>query len=299
MFHPVNPGWKTRPGWSEFGAPRPNGAWRTHRGFDYYVPRGTPIFASGDGTVVSVGYNASGYGHYCTVRYAQYTILVGHFLARPTVSVGQRVNARTQLGVVGQSGNAAGIQWNGLIHPHVEVRPLSGGVIDPLSVLSEFDRSSLAGGSGTPIPLPEEKDDDMSKPRIIQAFGLPDTAVIGGGMAYTFPNASELTTLRNVERETNPDIDKTQTVGDAGMSEDTRRALLQRIVNIYASAQGVQNTLAAVRQDITRVPGQSADAVDAKIAPRFDSIPAGGPGDASFTSEDRSILQQIRSFFRA
>lgn len=46
-------------------------------------------------------------------------------------------------------------------------------------------------------------------------------------------------------------------------------------------------------------PQAVADAVDAKLAPRFDGIASADAGDASFTSEDRSILQQIRSFFRA
>lgn len=128
-----------------------------------------------------------------------------------------------------------------------------------------------AATPGTPVNPGTE--DDMSKPRIIQAFGLPDTAVIGGGMAYLFPNAAELAHVRNMERPTNPGIDGTQTVGDAGMSEASRRELLNTIVNIYASAQGVQNSIAAVRADIAGIETGGATVDTGRVLEALAAVP--------------------------
>lgn len=152
MFAPVNPGWRLRPNWSRFGDPRPGGAWITHQGVDYYVPRGTPLWGSGDGVVVRVGFDRDGYGHFITTRYGRYNVLVAHLESRTPLNVGDRVNARTHIGTTGQSGNAAKVEWNGLIHPHVEVTDLNTGArIDPLPMLNDFDRSTLTGIPGTLI----------------------------------------------------------------------------------------------------------------------------------------------------
>ena len=152
MFAPVNPGWKLRPNWSRFGDPRPGGAWRTHQGVDYYVPRDTPVWASGDGVVVRIGYDPDGYGHFITTRYGRYNVLVAHLESRSPLKVGDRVTARTRIGTTGQSGNAAKVEWKGLIHPHVEVTDLNTGArIDPLPMLNDYDRTTLTGTPGTPI----------------------------------------------------------------------------------------------------------------------------------------------------
>lgn len=290
MHHPVNPGWRTRPGWSEFGAPRPRGAWKTHRGFDYYVPRGSTVYAAGDGVVSFVGFDKSGYGHYLIVRHAQYDVLIAHLLNRPSVNVGQQVTARTIVGTVGQSGNAGSIVWNGLIHPHVEVRTRSGGTINPLSVLTELDRNAQ----------PEPPKEPTMPLKIIAPLGLPDRGIIGEGFGYAFSDPGTFGHICNVWGLNQNDI---TWVGAPSNTEAQKRAVFNTIINVMRAGgapAGVVTTLkpvtdgiAATRADVAKVPAQTRTA----LQPDFAAIP-GGSAQGSFTADDRATLDAIRAVFK-
>ena len=82
---------------------------RMHRGVDFAAPRGTPILAAGDGTIVSIGRNGA-YGRYIRIRHnARYATAYGHLhrYARE-LRRGRRVRQGQVIGYVGSSGRSTG-----------------------------------------------------------------------------------------------------------------------------------------------------------------------------------------------
>jgi murein DD-endopeptidase MepM/ murein hydrolase activator NlpD len=80
---------------------------RPHNGTDYYAPRGTPVYAAGDGTVTRAGYSAAN-GHHVFIKHAggietKYL----HFTKR-LVNQGQKVAQGQTIGTVGSTGLATG-----------------------------------------------------------------------------------------------------------------------------------------------------------------------------------------------
>ena len=101
---------------------------RAHRGVDYAARTGTPIMATGDGTVVHKG-NKGGYGRTVILKHgSEYTTLYAHMskYAR-SVSRGKRVKQGQIIGYVGSSGLATGP------HLHYEFR-VNGAHRNPLKV---------------------------------------------------------------------------------------------------------------------------------------------------------------------
>jgi murein DD-endopeptidase MepM/ murein hydrolase activator NlpD len=87
-----------------------------HPGVDITSPRGTPIYASGDGIVQTPGGNAlSGYGIVVVINHGYgYESLYGH-MSRKVVNEGQKVKRGELIGYVGSTGMATGP------HLHYEV----------------------------------------------------------------------------------------------------------------------------------------------------------------------------------
>jgi murein DD-endopeptidase MepM/ murein hydrolase activator NlpD len=90
---------------------------RAHKGVDYAAPRGTPVKASGNGTVSFVG-RKGGYGKAVILRHgSMYTTVYAH-LSRYAkgVRTGRRVTQGQVIGYVGSTGLATGP------HLHYEFR---------------------------------------------------------------------------------------------------------------------------------------------------------------------------------
>ncbi len=89
---------------------------RLHTGSDFSAPRGTPIYAAGDGTLTMRGWNG-GYGNYIRIRHnANYQTAYAHMnRLAPGFSVGSRVRQGQIIGYVGTSGRSTGP------HLHYEV----------------------------------------------------------------------------------------------------------------------------------------------------------------------------------
>jgi murein DD-endopeptidase MepM/ murein hydrolase activator NlpD len=86
-----------------------------HAGLDFPAPTGTPVKATADGVVQSVGVNG-GYGLLIVVRHVDgYTTLFGH-LRKSAVSAGDSVTRGMVVGYVGSGGRSTGP------HVHYEVR---------------------------------------------------------------------------------------------------------------------------------------------------------------------------------
>lgn len=111
-------GWRTHP---------LTGNRRFHSGIDIGAPSGTPVVATGSGTVISAGWNG-GYGKAVIIQHndTQQT-LYGH-LSATSVQAGQTITQGTVIGLVGSTGNSTGP------HLHFESRmPIDGvwSAVDP------------------------------------------------------------------------------------------------------------------------------------------------------------------------
>ena len=92
---------------------------RPHRGTDYAAPRGTPVYAAGDGRVVKAGYTA-GNGNYVFIQHGEQYVTKYLHLHKRKVKQGQRVSQSQVIGTVGSTGAATG--------PHLHYEFLMDGV---------------------------------------------------------------------------------------------------------------------------------------------------------------------------
>ena len=96
-----------------------------HFGMDFTAPRGTPVYASGDGIVSRADNRASGYGKHIRIKHGfGYMSLYAH-LYKYNVRRGQKVKRGDLIGLVGNTGRSAGP------HLHYEVHK-NGEAINPI-----------------------------------------------------------------------------------------------------------------------------------------------------------------------
>ena len=82
---------------------------------DFTAPKGTPIYAPGDGKVVRADNRSSGYGNHIRIAHGfGYETLYGH-LSKYNVRVGQRIKRGDLIGYVGSTGRSEAP------HQHYEV----------------------------------------------------------------------------------------------------------------------------------------------------------------------------------
>ncbi|HEY9011321.1 MAG TPA: M23 family metallopeptidase, partial [Devosia sp.] len=111
---------------------------RLHAGIDLAAPRGTPIYAAGDGVVELAGWK-SGYGRYVEIKHVNgFETGYGHMnKIADSMKPGTRVRQGQVIGYVGSTGNSTGN------HLHFEIR-VNGRTVDPLSVKLPRDKSLSA-----------------------------------------------------------------------------------------------------------------------------------------------------------
>ena len=82
---------------------------KMHKGTDFAAPRGTPIYAAGDGTVEAAGRNGA-YGNYVRIRHnSEYATAYAHMKSvKRGVSKGGRVRQGQVIGFVGTTGRSTG-----------------------------------------------------------------------------------------------------------------------------------------------------------------------------------------------
>lgn len=91
------------------------GTTKFHEGMDFSAPIGTPVYATGNGTVVEAGWQ-SGYGNTVEIDHGyNYLTRVAH-LSKINVRKGQKVERGETIGLVGNTGKSTGP------HLHYEVR---------------------------------------------------------------------------------------------------------------------------------------------------------------------------------
>ncbi|MGZ9103394.1 MAG: M23 family metallopeptidase [Rhodoplanes sp.] len=101
---------------------------KMHTGVDWSAPMGTPVFASGNGTIEKVGWE-SGYGKYIRIKHANgYQTAYGHLTAYARgAAEGARVRQGQLIGFVGSTGLSTGA------HLHYEI-VVNGRFVDPMRV---------------------------------------------------------------------------------------------------------------------------------------------------------------------
>ena len=116
---------------------------RAHTGVDWAAPIGTPIYASGNGTIEKMGWEG-GYGRYIRMRHANgYETAYGHMSAfAKGVDVGKNVRQGQIIGFVGSTGLSTGP------HLHYEII-INTRFVDPMKVKLPrgrvLDGAALAG----------------------------------------------------------------------------------------------------------------------------------------------------------
>jgi len=108
---------------------------KMHTGVDWAAPYGTPIFASGNGTVEKAGWEG-GYGKYIRLKHPNgYETAYGHMTAfAKGMEPGKRVRQGQVIGFVGSTGLSTGA------HVHYEIL-VNGRFVDPMRVKLPRGRS--------------------------------------------------------------------------------------------------------------------------------------------------------------
>ncbi|MFT3811052.1 MAG: M23 family metallopeptidase [Micropepsaceae bacterium] len=101
---------------------------KMHKGIDFAAPEGTPILASGDGTIEIAG-RTGGYGNYVKIRHTDnYETAYGHMSAYGRgIKAGVRVSQGQVIGYVGSTGQSTGP------HLHYEI-VINGEQVNPKGV---------------------------------------------------------------------------------------------------------------------------------------------------------------------
>jgi murein DD-endopeptidase MepM/ murein hydrolase activator NlpD len=98
---------------------------KMHKGLDFTAPQGTPIYATGNGTISEAGCSEGGYGNHVEINHGYgYETVYGH-MVRVKVRRGQKVKRGDVIGWVGSTGKSTGP------HCHYEVH-INGNAVDPV-----------------------------------------------------------------------------------------------------------------------------------------------------------------------
>jgi murein DD-endopeptidase MepM/ murein hydrolase activator NlpD len=145
-------------------------AWAPHLGVDYAAPTGTPVRATGDGTVV-VATREGASGNYVRIRhnsvYETYYLHLSRF--GKGIRAGARVGQGQVIGYVGMTGMATG--------PHLDYRiKVHGTFVNPRTI--ELP-------SKEPVPAPEMA--SFEKTAVLYLAGLLDERAINETVAFGKP----------------------------------------------------------------------------------------------------------------
>ncbi len=154
---------------------------RLHSGVDYAAPKGSRIYASGDG-VVTRAQNAGGYGNMVVIRHnSEYSTGYGHMNSfAKGIRPGVRVKQGQVIGYVGSTGRSTG--------PHLHFEVIKNGKkVDPLKVKAATG-TNLAG-----------RDLKLFKAAIAEiqakADGLTEVATAENAPADTISDGEKATTV--------------------------------------------------------------------------------------------------------
>jgi murein DD-endopeptidase MepM/ murein hydrolase activator NlpD len=119
---------------------------KAHNGIDYKAPKGTPVYAAGDGKVIRSAYSKYN-GHHVFIQHANSIVTKYLHFTNRTVKKGQRVKQGKVIGYVGATGLAQGphLHYEFLLNGvHRNPRTVSLPKADPLGKiqLAEFQKQA-------------------------------------------------------------------------------------------------------------------------------------------------------------
>ncbi len=120
-----------------------------HTGIDIPASRGTPIYASKSGVVITSVYGTGSswsYGNYVVVSHSDGTSTLYAHMSSRAVSKGQTVKQGDVVGYVGTTGNSTGN------HLHFEIR-VNGSRVDPLNYFKDLNLYYRSGGQKVKLNL--------------------------------------------------------------------------------------------------------------------------------------------------
>jgi murein DD-endopeptidase MepM/ murein hydrolase activator NlpD len=104
--------------------------YRGHKGVDLAAASGTSILAANAGTVITVAYNAGGYGNYVVIDHGGGRATLYAHMSKTLVTKGQAVKKGDKIGLVGMTGLATG--------PHLHFEVLIDGIqVNPMQYFSK------------------------------------------------------------------------------------------------------------------------------------------------------------------
>lgn len=106
--------------------------YRAHHGVDYAAPKGTPVYAIGNGKVIDKGYQARGGGNFVKIRHNSMYVTTYMHLSKfaKGLKIGDAVKQKQVIGYVGSTGLSTG--------PHLDFRVHENGKpINPLTIKSQ------------------------------------------------------------------------------------------------------------------------------------------------------------------
>lgn len=97
-----------------------------HHGMDFTAPRGTPVYATGDGVVIRADNKSSGYGEHIRIDHGfGYVTLYAH-LSKYNVRPGKKVKRGDLIGYVGSTGRSQAPHLHYEVHRNgVDVNPIN------------------------------------------------------------------------------------------------------------------------------------------------------------------------------
>lgn len=141
FFRPVPGAVTSRFGWREQFQ-------RIHHGIDLRLNVGDTVRAARTGTVLTVGYDPAGYGHYVVLTHPDGMETVYGHLEYSLVAQGQPVAIGAPVAIGGNTGNSTGP------HLHFETR-VEGHAVDP-TLLFDFNCALAAWAPEEPSPAPKQ-----------------------------------------------------------------------------------------------------------------------------------------------
>ena len=99
---------------------------KMHKGVDFAAPKGTPVYAGGNGVIEMAGVNG-GYGKYIRIRHNnEYKTAYAHLSSyKKGINKGVRVNQGDVIGYVGSTGSSTGPHLHyEIIHQNKQINPL-------------------------------------------------------------------------------------------------------------------------------------------------------------------------------
>ena len=121
---------------------------KLHKGVDFAAPKGTPVYAGGNGIVEFIG-NNGGYGKYIRLRHNnEYKTAYAHLSSfNKNIYKGKRINQGSVIGYVGSTGNSTGPHLHyEILFQNKQINPmklkLPSGKILKGQELEEFNKNS-------------------------------------------------------------------------------------------------------------------------------------------------------------